>query len=84
MEPRPPSLTDGHQEVLQVPRHLALDALLQRLLADVLVLDQSCQRHVGEIRFFFCGGKANISLSPPGGRLEKQLINPSFMVPEMV
>lgn len=52
-EPRPPSLTDGHQEVLQVPRHLALDALLQRLLADVLVLDQSCQRHVGEVRFFF-------------------------------
>lgn len=37
-------LTDGHQEVLQVPRHLALDALLQRLLADVLVLNQSCQR----------------------------------------
>lgn len=54
MEPRPPpSLTDGHQEVLQVPRHLALDALLQRFLADVLVLDQSCQRHVKEVSFAF-------------------------------
>lgn len=36
-------LTDGHQELLQVSRHLALDALLQSLLTHVLVLHQSCK-----------------------------------------
>lgn len=34
-------LTDGHQEFLQVSRHLTLDALLQSLLSHALVLHQS-------------------------------------------
>lgn len=36
-------LTDSHEELLQVSGHFALDAVLQSLLTDVLVLYQSCQ-----------------------------------------
>lgn len=34
-------LTDGHQKLLQVSRHLALNTLLQSLLANILVLHKS-------------------------------------------
>lgn len=42
--------TDGHQQLLQRPRHLPLDALLQGLPADVLVFEQSCaERRAGTL-----------------------------------